>query len=45
MHKDASKDFINKFSKSVFESLIIGDPMDETTNIGPLAMPEAPEVS
>ena len=32
------------FTKKAFESLKIGDPMDPTTNIGPIAMPEGPEV-
>lgn len=31
-------------SKKVFEELILGNPLDESTNIGPIAMPEGPEL-
>ena len=40
VHKDISGDFINHFSKKAFEDLTIGDPMRETTNIGPMAILE-----
>ena len=40
MHKDISSSFINSFSKQSFENLIIGDPMVDTTNIGPIANAE-----
>jgi acyl-CoA reductase-like NAD-dependent aldehyde dehydrogenase len=32
------------FTKKAFESLKLGDPMDPSTNIGPIAMPEGPEI-
>ena len=38
VHKDISSDFINQFSKKAFEELVMGDPMLETTNIGPMAI-------
>jgi acyl-CoA reductase-like NAD-dependent aldehyde dehydrogenase len=38
VHKDIGGDFINHFSKKVFEELKIGDPMKEDTNIGPMAV-------
>eukprot|EP00347_Sterkiella_histriomuscorum_P004449 403360417 len=37
-------EFVNKFSKRAFETLKLGDPMDESTNIGPLATSEYVEV-
>jgi acyl-CoA reductase-like NAD-dependent aldehyde dehydrogenase len=38
VHKDISGDFINDFSKKAFEELKIGDPMLDSTNIGPIAL-------
>jgi acyl-CoA reductase-like NAD-dependent aldehyde dehydrogenase len=38
VHKDISGDFINHFSKKAFEELKLGDPMLDTTNIGPMAI-------
>lgn len=38
VHKDISGDFINKFSKKAFEELKLGDPMNEDTSIGPMAV-------
>lgn len=40
VHKDISGDFINQFSKKAFEELKLGDPMNEDTNIGPMAILE-----
>ena len=37
VEKGIYDDFVNQFSKKAFETLNIGNPMDETTNIGPLA--------
>ena len=39
-HKSISNDLINAFSKSVNEEFVMGDPADEKTNIGPLALAE-----
>lgn len=38
VHKDVSKDFIEKFVEKT-RSLKVGDPMDKTTDIGPLNNP------
>lgn len=38
-----SNDFINLYSKAAFETLKLGDPMNEDTNIGPLGMLEQVE--
>ena len=40
VHKSISKEFINAFSKKAFETLKLGDPMLESTNIGPIANAE-----
>ena len=40
VHKDISNKFINAFSKKVFEELKMGDPMNEDTYIGPMAVLE-----
>lgn len=42
VHQEISAEFINKFSKMAFETLKLGDPMNEDTNIGPMAMLEGP---
>jgi acyl-CoA reductase-like NAD-dependent aldehyde dehydrogenase len=38
VHKDISSTFINAFTKKVFEDLKMGDPMNEDTYIGPMAV-------
>lgn len=38
MHKDISDHFINTFTKKAFEETKLGDPMLDTTNIGPMAI-------
>lgn len=38
VHKEISNKFINAFSKKVFEDLKMGDPMNEDTYIGPMAV-------
>lgn len=43
MHKEVYQDFVNKYTKKAFEELKLGDPMDPTTNIGPIATIEGPE--
>jgi acyl-CoA reductase-like NAD-dependent aldehyde dehydrogenase len=40
VHKEISNKFINAFSKKVFEELKMGDPMNEDTYIGPMAVLE-----
>lgn len=40
VHKEIYSDFINAYTKKVFEELKIGDPMNEDTNIGPVALLE-----
>ena len=40
VHKDISQDFINQFSKKVFEEIKMGDPMNEENYIGPMAVLE-----
>jgi acyl-CoA reductase-like NAD-dependent aldehyde dehydrogenase len=40
VHKEISTKFINAFSKKVFEDLKMGDPMNEDTYIGPMAVLE-----
>ena len=37
---DIGGDFINRFSKKVYEELKLGDPMKDDTNIGPMAVLE-----
>ena len=43
VHKEIYNDFVNRYTKKAFEELKIGDPMLETTNIGPIALAEGPE--
>jgi succinate-semialdehyde dehydrogenase/glutarate-semialdehyde dehydrogenase len=43
VHKSVYEDFINRYTKCAFETFKIGDPMDTTTNIGPIASLEGPE--
>lgn len=31
------EEFTNRFSKNIYEKLKLGDPMNESTNIGPIA--------
>ena len=38
VHKEIGGDFINRFSKKVFDDLKLGDPMKDDTNIGPMAI-------
>ena len=40
VHKNVFSEFTNKFTKNAFENLQLGDPMLETTNIGPIAVME-----
>ena len=40
MHKDVGGEFTNRFTRKAFEELQLGDPMLETTNIGPMAILE-----
>ncbi|TNV79592.1 hypothetical protein FGO68_gene16974 [Halteria grandinella] len=40
VHKDISGDFINQFSKKAFDELKLGNPLLDTTNIGPMAILE-----
>jgi len=40
VHQEIANAFTNEFTKRAFETLKLGDPMDPTTNIGPIAQPE-----
>jgi len=42
--EEVAKEFINAFTAHVFNEYNIGDPMLDTTKIGPLALNEYPEI-